>query len=117
MNTDPNETADALRSFARRASDFAWALDSALSLQRKSRAEVGYRSSDATGDQPWDASAYAAKVKVAHIQALSYLRHYERPEKIIAAARELLDAFGGDTPDWLRPEASALADLLTEIGA
>jgi len=34
------------------------------------------------------------------------------PKSVAEAARELLDAFGGDIPDWLRSEAQALEDAL-----
>lgn len=32
------------------------------------------------------------------------------------AARALLDAFGGDTPDWIRPQAEALECALERQG-
>lgn len=35
--------------------------------------------------------------------------------KLVVAAESLLSAFGGDVPEWLRTEASALAEAIQDV--
>lgn len=35
--------------------------------------------------------------------------------RLIEAVRRLIDAFGGDVPDWIRAEVSALQHVIDEV--
>lgn len=136
----PNETDDVLRAHARRLADALWALDSARSLYRKATSGA-YRSSEKTGDAPWNASLYAERVRNAERQAQAilagmeyageralertYLNGYEEraavAETIAANARQplaevasaLLEARDADPiSGYLVPELQALREAL-----
>lgn len=60
------DLADAARARAQAASAASWALDSALSLYRKSNPATGYRNSEALGDAgTWDRVTYARRIVAA----------------------------------------------------
>jgi hypothetical protein len=63
---------DTLRAHVRQVSDVLWELDSATSL--KNKAAKGYRSSERTGDAPWNVDRYVQREAVAALAALRLLR-------------------------------------------
>lgn len=52
------------------------------------------------------------KAGLADHMRIAHQAQMTRATQIEIAARALLDAFGGDTPDWVRVEATALATAL-----
>ena len=64
-----------LRRGARRWSDASWAIDTAVSLERK--AANGYRASDILGDASWNLLHYSEAVQDATDAALEFLEAYE----------------------------------------
>jgi hypothetical protein len=57
---------DAARAIERPLADARWALESALSAQRKAQPSTGYRSTAKLGDAPWDTSKADADVVTAY---------------------------------------------------
>lgn len=53
------------RAASRIVSDAAWALETAVSMERKAR--LGYRSNPKLGDAPWDGDEYTAKIAAARV--------------------------------------------------
>ena len=54
---------DAAHAIERPLADARWALESALSAQRKAQPSTGYRSTAKLGDAPWDTAKADADVR------------------------------------------------------
>jgi hypothetical protein len=67
MRPDIQAALDAARAIERPLADARWALESALSAQRKAQPSTGYRSSDKLGDAPWNTAEADHRVEIALI--------------------------------------------------